>query len=1114
MILSIADTFIKRPVLTTVCTLLILLIGGIAIPLLPIEQLPQLAPTQINVNSSYTGADAETVETTVTTIIEQELNGLEGMSYMSSSSSSGSSSIQVIFDASRDKDIAQVDVQNKVAAAEPLLPSPVQQTGVRINAASSSILLVYSFSSENGEYDDQFLTNYVDLFVIDAIKRVPGVGDVTLYGAGKYAMRVWLDPNSLAGVGLTALDVTNAISEQNVQIGAGAVGSQPAPSDQPYEFTVRVQGRLAAAEEFADIVLKVGENGELVRLRDVGRVELGAQTYAAKVTANEKVAVGLGISQLPGSNALDVSTAVRQTVEDLTQSFPPGMIASIVFDTSDFVKVSLQEVVVTLLQAIALVILILYIFLQDWRTTAIPAIAIPVALIGAMAFLLLAGFSINTLTLFGCILASGLVVDDAIVIVESITAKMDEGMRPRRAAIASMNELAGAVVSTSLVLMAVFIPVAFFPGTTGKIYQQFALTIAFTVLVSTFNALTFSPSMAAILLKPQQDRAGGPLGWLFAGFNRGLAATIAIYRDWVSLLVRLRWLVVAIFAGALVLTVWMYQVVPTGFVPEEDQGYFLGLVQSPDGVALNYTDAVMAKAEALMLENPNIASTFMVRGAGFDGNGSSRGLFFVTLKPWDERPNPDQSIYAVLGDVNRRFQSIQEARVAAFNAPAVSGLSAFGGFEFQLQDRSGGQLSIAEFLANAGDIINAANQDPALGGSVYTQFTASAPQLRIDLNRDRLKALNVNFSDALSTLSVYLGSRYVNDFTLGQRSYRVYAQADSDFRSDPNQLGQYYVRDRDGNMVALSEVATVTPISGPATINHFNLFRSIKLQGQAAQGYSSGQALQGMEAAYDSAALDSLGSEWTGTAREEIRAGGQAAIIFGLGIIVVFLVLAAQYESYIDPLIVLLSVPLAMLGALVFLFARSLNLDVYAQVGLVMLIGLASKNAILIVEFANQSRAEGMRIAEAAIYAAEQRFRPILMTAISSLVGFFPLVIASGAGAASRRSIGTVVFGGLLVATFLSLLVVPVLYTAIKTLAEQVFGSRSAEDDAEEPPTPPTPPTLPPHDRGASPQEHRPLSRAGDDSKFTDVPLTPEPQPDAAPEPQQLPHWVEGESSL
>ncbi|NJO21170.1 MAG: efflux RND transporter permease subunit, partial [Spirulinaceae cyanobacterium RM2_2_10] len=593
----------------------------------------------------------------------------------------------------------------------------------------------------------------------------------------------------------------------------------------------------------------------------------------------------------------------------------------------------------------------------------------------------------------------------------------------------------------------------------------------------------------------QPDEPSGWLGRFFIAFNRGLAWSIDRYRDTVCALIRVRWLVMGVFAFALVMTVWMYGLVPSGFVPEEDQGYFLGIVQAPDGVALNYTSEVMEEVEAIILDNPNVASTFMVRGAGFDGSGSARGLFFGTLKPWDERPNPDQSIYGVLADLNPKFQAIQGAIVAAFNAPPVSGLSTFGGFEFQLQDRSGGQLSIAEFLANAGDIIGAGNADPVLGGSVYTQFTANAPQLQIDVNRARLKALNVDFSQALSTLSVYLGSSYVNDFTLGQRSYRVYAQADQQFRAQPEQLEQYYVRSRNGNMVALNEIVTVTPISGPPTINHFNLFRSIKLQGQAAPGYSSGQAIQAMQSAYEEAALPTVGSEWTGTAREEISAGGQAVIIFGLGIVIVFLVLAAQYESYIDPLIIMLTVPLAMLGALVFLFARQLNLDVYAQVGLVMLIGLASKNAILIVEFANQSRAEGMKITEAAIYAAEQRFRPILMTAISSLVGFFPLVVATGAGSASRQSIGTVVFGGLLVATFLSLLVVPVLYIVVKTLAERVFGARPTDSgDTPLPPTPPsTPPSLP-----SAPEERR--------RSPSDVPAL-EPQPTPS-------RFVEGESPL
>ncbi|MDC0835773.1 efflux RND transporter permease subunit [Geitlerinema sp. CS-897] len=1063
VILSIADNFIKRPVLTTVCTLMILLVGGIAIPLLPIEQLPELAPTRINVNSNYTGADAATVENTVTTILEREINGVEGMDYITSNSSNdGSSSISVVFQPGQDKDIAQVNVQNNVSVAEPQLPDAVKQTGVRVKAASSSTLLVYSFFSENDEYDELFLTNYVDLFILDEIKRITGVGDVTLYGAGKYAMRLWLDPSALASRGLTAVDVTGAIREQNIQVAAGGVGQQPAPADQAYEFTVRVPGRLQSAEEFENLVLKVDDDGTLVRLKDVGRAELGQETYAASVSTFGKAGVGIGVNQLPGSNAMDVATAIKARMAELEENFPPGLTAELIFDTTDFVKASLKEVLVTLVQAISLVIAILFVFLQDWRTTIIPAVAIPVALIGAMAFLLMFGFSINTLTLFGCILASGLVVDDAIVVVEAVSAKIDAGMRPKAAAIACMQELSGAVVSTSLVLMAVFIPVAFFPGTTGKIYQQFALTIAFTVLCSTFNALSFSPSMSALLLRPRQETRGW-LGKVFNGFNVGLHWTTEKYRDAVNGLVRVRVFVMGLFVAALVATVWMYQVVPTGFVPEEDQGYFLGIVQAPDGVSLNYTKEVLEKAENVLLETPEIRGTFMVSGVGFDGRGSNQGLFFGSFKDWSERTGKGQAADELIAKLNGQFAQIQEAVVRAFNAPPVQGLSTFGGFEFQLQDRSGGQLTYEDLLSNTYDVIGAANEKPEIGGSAFTQATANTPQVQLTVDRDRLKAANVSFSDAMTTLGIYLGSQYVNDFTLGQRSYRVYAQAEGQFRSRTENIDEIYVRSRDGNMVPLGELVKSEPITGPQIISHFNLFRAIKIQGANAPGYSSGQALQAMEAAYKEAALPSTGREWMGTAREELTAGGQAVIIFGLGIVIVFLVLSAQYESYIDPIIILLTVPLAMLGALVFLFARGLNLDVYAQVGLVMLIGLASKNAILIVEFANQSRAEGMSIAKAAVNAAEQRFRPILMTAISSLVGFFPLVIASGAGSASRWSLGTAVFGGLLVATFLSFLVVPILYIVVKSFEARFLLADGETPTAAPPPTPPTPmQTVPP----------------------------------------------------
>lgn len=1066
MLLSIADNFIRRPVLTTVCTILILLAGGVAVPNLPIEQLPELAPVQIQVAANYTGADAETVEQTVTNVLEREINGVEGMDYITSNSTNtGQSSINIVFQSGQDKDISQVNVQNKVSVAEPQLPPEVNQLGVTVEARSPSILLVYRFFSDDNRYDALFLNNYADLFILDEIKRLNGVGSAQLFGAGKYAMRLWLDPKALAGRQLTPQDVVAAIQEQNIQIGGGSIGGPPIGEDQSYQYTVRLPGRLENATEFEDMVLKVGDDNTLVRLGDVGRAELGSENYSFDVKTEDKLAAGLLVYQLPGSNALDVATAVRERMAELESSFPPGFKADIVFDTTDFVKVSLREVLITLFQAIALVLLILFIFLQDWRSTVIPAVAIPVALLGSMAFLLAFGFSINTLTLFGCILASGLVVDDAIVIVEAISAKIDQGMRPRLAALDAMQELSGAVVSTSLVLMAVFIPVAFFPGTTGKIYQQFALTIAFTVLISTFNALSFSPAMSAILLRPRaQSSNPGPLGRFFQAFNRGLLWIIQRYRQLVAFFIRVRYLVLAVFVAGVLLMVFMFRIVPSGFVPEEDQGYFLGIVQAPDGVSLEYTKGVMAQANEILSQFPEIKSTFLLSGFSFEGAAPNQGVFFATLAPWDDRKSPESTVAGLLPRVNGAFQSIQEAMVIAFNAPPVPGFSPTGALEMQLQDRSGGQLDINTFLQNAYQVIGLANQSPA-SASVFTQFTASTPQIQVDVDRGRLKALNVDLDAALSTLGTYLGSRYVNDFTFGGRNYRVYVQADSQFRNDPGDINSVYVRSRNGTMVGLGELVTQREVVGPSTINHFNLFRSIKLQGQPAPGSSSGQLIEAMTEAHAQAALPTVGQAWQGTAKEEIASGGAAGIIFGLGVVVVFLVLAAQYENYIDPIIILLTVPLAILGALVFLFLRGITLNVYAQVGLVMLIGLASKNAILIVEFANQAREQGLTLIPAAINAAEQRFRPIVMTAISSLVGFFPLLIATGAGSASRWSVGYTVFGGLLVATVLSLLVVPVLYVVLKGLSEWLFFGR-----------PPNPPPAPPSDRYRNNQSNRPSS--------------------------------------
>ena len=1037
---SIAGNFIRRPVLTTVCSLLIILGGAIAIPLLPIEQLPEIAPLQIQVASNYNGADAETVESTVTEVLEREINGVEGMEFITSSSTNtGQSTINVVFDSGRDRDIAQVNVQNRVSRADPLLPPQVSQLGVTVSAQSPSILLVYRFFSDDDRYDGLFLNNYADLFILDEMRQIDGVGNAEVFGAGRYAMRLWLDPSAMASQQLTPSDVVTALREQNIQVGGGSIGGPPSSSDQAFQYTVLLPGRLQEVTEFENLVIKVGSGGNLVRLRDVGRAELGAQSYSVDARTQGKVAAGLLVYQLPGSNALDVAKGVRDRMAELRESFPPGFRAELVFDTTDFVRVSLKEVMITLAMAIARVLLILFLFLQDWRATIVPAVAIPVSLIGAMAFLLLFGFSINTLTLFGCILASGLVVDDAIVIVEAIAAKIEQGMRPRLAALDAMQELSGAVVSTSLVLMAVFIPVAFFPGSTGKIYQQFALTIAFTVLISTFNALSFSPTMSALLLRPvDPSRRGGPLAGFFNRFNAGLVWIIERYRRLVQVLIRLRYGVLVLFAVGLVMMVGMLRLVPTGFVPEEDQGYFLGIVQAPDGVSLEYTKAVMAQADTLISQFPEVTSTFMLSGFGFDGPSPNRGVFFATLAPWEERPGRESSAMALVPKVNGALSSIQEAVVLAFNAPPVPGFSPTGALEMQLQDRSGGQMNIDQFLANANQIMGVANQSPASRG-VFTQFTASSPQIKVDIDRDRLQALNVDFNEALTTVSTYLGSRYVNDFTSGGRNYRVYVQADENFRNQPSDIAAFYVRSRQGTLVPMGEFATLSEVVGPSTINHFNLLRSIKLEGLSAPGASTGQLIQAMTAAHAQAALPVVGMDWQGTAREELASGGMSGIIFGLGVLVVFMVLAAQYENYMDPVIILLTVPLAILGALVFLYLRGLDLNVYAQVGMVMLIGLASKNAILIVEFANQARSQGLGLAAAATVAAEQRFRPIIMTAISSLVGFFPLLIATGAGSASRWAVGYTVFGGLLVSTVLSLLLVPVLYVVLKGLEERLW---------------------------------------------------------------------------
>ena len=1029
--------FIKRPVFATVCALIMLLIGAVSIPTLPIAQYPEISPTQVNVTARYIGADAETVEQGVTTVIERQINGVEGMRYMTSNSSNnGVSNITVTFDSSRDKDIAAVDVQNRVSLAEPQLPEIVRQTGVTVAKQTSNILLAMSLFTENGEYDDVFLSNYADLYVADALRRVNGVGNVTIFGERTYAMRIWLNPQQLAARGLSADSVVSALQEQNIQVGAGQIGQPPTPESQEFQIDLRANSRLETPEEFEDLVLQTGENGQLIRLKDVGYAELGAERYSSFLRFRGNNAVGLGIFQLPGSNALEVAAGVKEVMAGLEADFPPGLEYGIGFDTTEYVQQSLMSVLWTLIQAIGLVVLVIYVFLQDWRTTVIPAVTIPVSLIATFAIIKLFGFSINSLTLFGLTLATGMVVDDAIVVVEDISSKINKrGLEPEEAAITSMGELTGAVIATSLVLMAVFVPVAFFPGTTGALYRQFALTIAFAIALSTFNALTLTPTLSGLLLRPKQE----PTGWrakIFNPFNDGLDWLRDRYSGILRGLVSFKLIVLGGFVASLVVTAWLYTVVPSAFLPDEDQGYFITLVGGPEGASLNYTSRVMEQAEALLLEQPEVRATFAVGGFGFSGNTANSGVIFTTLKPWGDR---DATAFDIINRVRGPLMATTEARMLPVNPPAIQGLSSFGGFEFQLQDRRGNS-GIEQLVESMGAIMGSANQNPELS-SVFSTYAASTPQIAIDVNRDQAKSLNVNINDIFSTLQTNLGSRYVNDFNLQGRTYRVFVQADQEYRSAPEDIKKLYVQSQSGDLVPMSNLISTEDTVGAQTINHYNLFRSIAINGQPAEGVSSGAAIEAMEGVADQVLPAGLGYEWSGTALEEIEGGNQAPIIFGLGIILVFLVLAAQYESYVDPVIILFAVPLAVLGALLAQTMRGLPNDVYCQIGLVMLIGLASKNSILIVEFANQLREEGSSITEAALESAQQRMRPILMTAISTLSSIFPLVIASGAGAGSRQSLGTAVFGGMLVATFLSLFVVPILYIIIKQLSDR-SGSR------------------------------------------------------------------------
>ena len=1026
------DFFIRRPVFATVCAILTVIGGAITIPSLPIAQYPQLADPQVVVTSVYTGASAQVVESAVTTPLEQSINGVEGMRYIQSASGNdGVSTITVTFSLERDIDLAAVDVQNRVSQVIGRLPNEVKNTGVTVTKNTGSFVFAAAVYSDNGEYSNAFISNYIDVYLKDAIKRVKGVGDVRIFGERKYAMRLWLDPVRLAARKLTASDVVSALREQNVQVAAGQVGREPAPPGQAMQISVRAAGHLADPEEFGRLILKTGDDGTLVLLKDIGRTEIGAEDYSTVLRYNGKDALGFGVIQLPNANALDVQRDARAVLVELAKAFPPGLSYHIAFDPTVAVRESISEVLTTLLEAIILVILVIFIFLQSWRSTLIPAITIPVSLVGTFIFVKAFGFSINTLTLFGLTLATGLVVDDAIVVIENIERHIAEYKQPpRTAASKAMGEVAGAVIATSLVLIAVFVPVALFPGTTGRIYKQFSLTIAFSVALSAFNALTLTPALSALLIR-HSDK---PSLLFFRGVNRAISWFTDTYRRALTVLLRHKVTMAIVFLGGLAATILVYGRVPTSFVPDEDQGYIIVNVQGPPGASLQSTLSVTKQVEDIVKALPEVEGQFNVNGFSFTGTGGNQATIFIALKPISERPGAEHSAQAVIDRIRGPFFGITEAFVIPFLPPSIQGVGRFGGFQLEIEDRGG---STIEALAGATfGIMGEANKRPDLRG-VFSGFTANDPQLVVAIDREKAKSLDVPFDQITDTLQVYMGSAYVNDFDFNNRSYRVYAQADREFRAEPKDIRQFYVRSKKGAMIPLDAVTKVTSTTAPQTINHYNLFRSAEINGSAAPGVSSGQALDAMQDVAQKVLPQGMAYEWSGISLEQLQSGGQALYIFFLGVLVVYLVLSAQYESFALPLIILFAVPLAILGALLLSWARGLANDVFCQIGLVMLVGLASKNAILIVEFAEQLRHGGRTIAEAAVEAARIRLRPILMTSLAFILGVLPLVFASGAGQNARHSLGTAVFGGMVFSTFLNLFFIPILYVLVETWRER-----------------------------------------------------------------------------
>jgi hydrophobe/amphiphile efflux-1 (HAE1) family protein len=1032
-----ARFFIDRPVFAIVIAIVIVILGCVAIPNLPIAAFPEVVPPVVQITASYLGGNSIDLEKTVAQPIEEQLAGLDGMLYfLSSSANNGSITINVTFQLGTNPDTATVQTQNKVNIALPRLPPEVQRQGVTVKKVSSAFLMVIGLTSPDDRYDSLFLTNYAQINLLNQIGSLTGVGDSRLSSQEVYSMRVWVDPDKMAKLALTATDVSDAINSQNRQNPAGALGQAPAPNGTAFQYAVTAPGRLISPEQFGDIVLRAQPDASLLRIRDIGRVQLGAFTYSGFNRLKGKPSCNVIAFLSPGANAVQTSNAIQAFMKQAKLSFPAGVDYTIPYDSTRFVRASIEDVVFTLLAAVGLVILVVFIFLQNWRATLIPLLTVPVAVIGAIALFPLLGFSINITSMFGLVLSIGIVVDDAIVVVEAVQRNIDDGMNPREATIRAMEQVSAPVVAIACILAAVFIPVAFLGGISGQIYRQFSLTIASSVLLSAFSALSLSPALSAMLLKPH-SKSRGPLAFCFDKFNRAFEWATNRYLAGVATMIRRSALALIGLAVFWIAGAGLFKILPAGFLPDEDQAAFFVPVRLPDGASIDRTDAAVAKIEERLGKVKGIDTWFVIGGTDFttQTNASNVATIIVITTPWEDRKAKDLQLDAILASTQRAFADVPEAFTTVFGFPPILGLSNTGGFQFMLEDRQGGEL---EQLGNVGDaLVDAARQHPDLGNVVNT-FRASVPTYNIDMNLDKLQTMGVPVSDAYNALQTFLGGLYVNDFNRFSHTWQVLIQAEPEFRNQPSDIDRFYVRGADQNMIPLGTLASVKASTGPEVVFRYNRFRAIQILGSPAPGVSSGQAIDTMEKVAAQTLPNGYGYEWTGTTYQQKLAQGHEGVIFGFATVLVFLCLAALYESWSIPLAVLLSLPLGLFGALLAVYLRDFPYDVYTQIGIVTLIGLAAKNAILIVEFAKESHHRDlMSVRDAALHAAKLRLRPILMTSFAFILGVVPLFIATGAGAASRRSLGTAVFGGMLAATLLAIFFVPVQYYVVETLAER-----------------------------------------------------------------------------